>query len=150
MKGNMYRYDLCHVAYGIREALIRDYGKFAKLPDDQIRRIFRELSKGRYRWSTMFRKYIPKAPGKVGERPLTIPTLRDRLVQRGMHLSMPRIYDHTFSAKSHGFRPGRGCISCYQAIGRWRQVRRIVLLDVTGCFDNVPQAVLTTFLTPRS
>src|ERR1700674_2788341 len=78
----------------------------ATLPEE-LSRIRAELLAGTYEPLPARRVYIPKASDKKKLRPLGIPSLRDRIVERAMLMAMEPIWESDFHRASFGFRPAR-------------------------------------------
>lgn len=73
----------------------------------ELERLHRVLLAGSYRPQEILRKWIPKLGG--GQRPLGIPTIRDRVFQGALRSVLEPIFEREFAPHSYGFRPGRGC-----------------------------------------
>lgn len=104
--------------------------------------IKQKLLEGRYKPSPVRRVEIPKPDG--GIRLLGIPTVLDRLIQQAIAQELNKIYDHTFSDSSYGFRPNK---SSKQAIVKARQYindgyRWVVDMDLEKFFDKVNHDIL--------
>ncbi|NFT38910.1 group II intron reverse transcriptase/maturase [Clostridium sporogenes] len=104
--------------------------------------IKQKLLEGRYKPSPVRGVEIPKPDG--GIRLLGIPTVLDRLIQQAIAQELNKIYDHTFSDSSYGFRPNK---SSKQAIVKARQYindgyRWVVDMDLEKFFDKVNHDIL--------
>jgi group II intron reverse transcriptase/maturase len=102
-----------------------------------------ELGEGRYRPLPARRVFIPK-PGTSEQRPLSIPAVRDRIVQAACKIVLEPIFEADFLPCSFGFRPKRAQHDALQVLvdEAWRGRRWVVETDIANCFSAIPHEKL--------
>jgi RNA-directed DNA polymerase len=104
----------------------------------ETRQLSEQIKAQTYRPSAVRRVHIPK-PGKPNEtRPLGIPTVRDRVVQRAVVNVIEPILDHHFHERSFGFRHGRGAHDALRIVEQKLQEGYVYVVDadLKGYFDQ--------------
>jgi group II intron reverse transcriptase/maturase len=98
-----------------------------------------ELREGRYRPLPARRVFIPK-PGTNEQRPLSIPVVRDRIVQAAVKIVLEPVFEADMQPCSFGFRPRRAVHDALQVVidEAWRGRRWVVETDIANCFSAIP------------
>jgi len=107
-----------------------------------LRQIQEELVNNTYRPMRVRKKEIPKDGGKV--RVLSIPTIRDRVVQGALKLILEPIFEADFQSGSYGYRPNRTAHGAIDRVAKAiaEEKTRIIDLDLRAYFDNVQHYLL--------
>jgi len=107
---------------------------------------------GRYRAPPVKRVHIPKAGSPTQTRPIGIPTLEDKVLQRAVVMLLEPIYEQDFVQGSYGFRPGRGA---HQALEKlWKETMNadggwVLEVDISKFFDTLDHGHLRQFVQHR-
>ncbi len=114
---------------------VEEYG-VARLLDE----LAGELKQGEYRPLPARRVFIPK-PGTNEQRPLSIPAVRDRIVQAAVKIVLEPVFEADFLPCSFGFRPKRSAHDGLQVVidEAWRGRRWVVETDIANCFEAIPK-----------
>jgi RNA-directed DNA polymerase len=124
-----------------------EYGAHAR---ENLQQLHERLTSGQYRAQPLRRVYIPKEAG--GSRPISIPALEDKIVQRAVLDLLTAIYEQDFRECSYGFRPGRGAQEALDEIGRVlcrRPIRYVLEADTCAYFDTIVRSQLMEWIEKR-
>ena len=113
--------------------------------------LLERFKSGRYRAPAVRRVHLEK-PGTSKTRPIGIPTLEDKILQRAVLMVLEPVYEQDFLECSYGFRPGRGAHQALQSLweglmefgGGW-----VIDLDIEDFFGSVDWGHLRSFLDQR-
>jgi RNA-directed DNA polymerase len=135
-------------APGVDGQTAEDYGRSLV---DNLESLLDRAKSGAYRAPPVRRVRIPKGTG-TETRPLGVPTLEDKVLQRAVVLALEPIYEQDFLPCSYGFRPGRSAHQALQAL--WQQTMALggcwlVEVDIRKFFDTLDHAHLRTLLRQR-
>jgi group II intron reverse transcriptase/maturase len=146
----VYRADVLAEAYrccrrndgapGVDGQTFRDIETYGR--DRWLGELAEELRKKTYQPQAVLRRWIPKADGK--QRPLGIPTIRDRVVQTATVLILEAIFEEDLQPEQYAYRAGRSQHDALGAVTDLIQTgyTEVVDADLSGYFDAIPHAEL--------
>jgi group II intron reverse transcriptase/maturase len=115
---------------------------------EKIKTMIDLIRQERWRWTPVKRVYIPKKSGKL--RPLGLPSWSSKVMQEVVRQLLDAYFEPTFSDRSHGFRPGRGCHTALSEIVHgWKGVHWVIEGDISDCFGRLDHEVLLSILGER-
>jgi RNA-directed DNA polymerase len=135
-------------APGVDHVTVEEFGTQLEANVAQLATALRD---GSYEPQAIRRTYIPK-PGSREQRPLGIPTVRDRVVQAALKHVLEPIFEREFAGHSYGFRPGRGCKDALRQVDSLLKQGYVYVVDVDlkSYFDTLPHDRLMARLRERS
>src|SRR5262249_18902619 len=124
--------------------------QFGSQLDANVAKLTAALHDGSYEPQAIRRVYIPK-PGSSEQRPLGIPTVRDRVVQGAVRHVIEPIFEKEFAPHSYGFRPGRGCKDALRRVDELLKQGYVYVVDadLKSYFDTIPHDRLLQRLRER-
>jgi group II intron reverse transcriptase/maturase len=153
----LYRSDVLYYAYSCCQANGGAAGVDGQTFDDiaeyglgrWLSELADELRKKTYRPQAVRRVFIPKPDGK--QRPLGIPTVKDRVVQMAALLVLEPIFEADLQPEQHAYRQGRSALDAVQQVHAWLNTghTEVVDADLSGYFDSIPHAELMTSVARR-
>lgn len=121
--------------------------------ENNLSSLLERFKSGSYFAPPVKRAYIPKEVGGEPIRPIGIPTLEDKILQRAVVMLLAPLYEHDFLDCSYGFRPGRNAHQALEAL--WQAIKGmgsvcwVLEVDIKSYFDTVKHGYLRDFYKKR-
>ena len=153
----MYRWDVLCYAYsccrandgvaGVDGQSFADIEEYGVL--EWLGKLEEELRTRTYQTQAVLRAWILKDDGK--QRPLGIPTIRDRVVQKAAMMVLEPIFEADLPSEQHAYRPGKSALEAVQAVQALLDegYTEVVDADLSGYFDSIPHTELMKSVSRR-
>lgn len=118
--------------------------------EENLRGLAEKLKYGAYQAKPVLRVYIPKPDGR--QRPIGVPTLEDKIVQRATVAVLDAVYETDFLGFSYGFRPGRSqhdALDAFTVGLEHKKVNWVLDADIRGFYDAIDHEWLVKFIEHR-
>jgi RNA-directed DNA polymerase len=127
-------------AAGVDQVTVEEFERHL---ETNLEKLAQALAEGSYRPQAVRRHWITKL-GSKEQRPLGIPTVRDRVVQTALRAVLEPIFERDFAAQSYGFRPKRGCKDALRRVDTLLKqgYTWVVDADLKSYFDTIPRREL--------
>lgn len=147
LKKSWMRVKLNHGSAGIDGISLKDIEEQGV--DDFLKTIQQELRTRKYHPLPAKRVYIPKPDGS--KRPLSIPTVKDRVVQMAVKLVIEPIFEAGFEDASFGYRPKRGAQKAALEVRKYLNYgyTNVIDADLKDCFGSIPHRELLDMIAKR-
>ena len=126
------------------------YAEYKEHLVENLGKLHEKLTSGTYRAQPLRRIYIDKEDGR--KRPISIPSLEDKIVQRATVELLNAIFEQDFLDCSHGFRPGRSAHEALDEVGRalcTMPMECVLELDICAYFDSIVRELLMEMIERR-
>jgi RNA-directed DNA polymerase len=124
---------------------------YAEHLEENLMSLLNRFKSGTYHAPPVRRAYVPKAGSPTG-RPIGVPTVEDKVLQRAVAMVLEAVYEQDFLDCSYGFRPTRWPHQALQAMWNTLMQMRggwIIKIDIQQCFDTVDHQHRRSFLDHR-
>ena len=124
--------------------------EYAQDLEANLQSLLERFRSGRYRAPAVRRVHLPKGDGRT--RPIGIPTVEDKILQRAVAMVLTEVYEQDFLSCSFGFRPARSAHQALEVL--WKEAMEggggwVLEVDIQGFFDHLDHGHLRSFLDRR-